>query len=221
MREKSGGAVTGALFTIARKLADVKPDILSKMRPLELTARIMGVSGDFVLPESEPGQLVSSDDEVGAMIPQQSLGPKRPRKLLWIAGGIGVTPFLSMLDFLTSSPHHDEWEITLILSTREPDVLLPLISAATSGQRTNFKRRVHLSLDVFSDKLIPGLDADVVLRRHVGRVPRVFFTGGSVVDLQEREVYLCGPESFEKAILAALLDANIDSRDVRREGFGY
>jgi len=217
MREKHGGAVTGALFAIARKLAGAKPELLSNTRLLELTVRIMGISGDFVLPEPEQS---IGDDELSITVPQKALTSKIPKKLLWIAGGIGMTPFLSMLSFVTSSLDDNDWDIALVLSTREPDILLPLISSAIAGKSA--KHRVHLSLDIFSDEQIPDLDADVVLRRHAGRVPRTFFAGAtSVIDLESREVYVCGPELFEKAVVAALADANIDPKDVRREGFGY
>ncbi len=46
------------------------------------------------------------------------------KRLALIASGIGVTPFLSMLGGVSG----DGWDIVLVLSTREPDVLFPLIA---------------------------------------------------------------------------------------------
>ncbi|KAJ6543677.1 hypothetical protein B0H10DRAFT_2134430, partial [Mycena sp. CBHHK59/15] len=79
MREKPGGAVTGTLLAIKRKLADVRPEARADARWLELRVGIVGVTGDFVLPEPD----------AGAMPPSLLVAMPR-RKLLWIAGGIGL-----------------------------------------------------------------------------------------------------------------------------------
>ncbi|KAJ6551081.1 hypothetical protein B0H10DRAFT_2126980, partial [Mycena sp. CBHHK59/15] len=79
MREKPGGAVTGPLLAIKRKLADVRPEARADARWLELRVGIVGVTGDFVLPEPD----------AGAMPPSLLVAMPR-RKLLWIAGGIGL-----------------------------------------------------------------------------------------------------------------------------------
>jgi hypothetical protein len=50
MREKPGGIVTGALFSILRKLSEVKPEALDDSRKLSLSVNIVGISGEFVLP---------------------------------------------------------------------------------------------------------------------------------------------------------------------------
>ncbi|KAK0243645.1 hypothetical protein EDD85DRAFT_784194 [Armillaria nabsnona] len=46
------------------------------------------------------------------------------KRVALFAGGIGVTPFLSMLGVISG----DGWDIVLVLSTREPDLLFPLIT---------------------------------------------------------------------------------------------
>lgn len=210
MREKPGGAVTGALFSVARKLLEFKPELLIDTRPLELSVRLVGISGDFILPEIKP-------------LPSL---PSLPKKMLWIAGGIGLTPFLSMLSALTNMENttDQKFDIALVLSTREPDVLLRLISQSLHGRSAGSP--LGLTLDVFSDRHIPDLDsrtvnwAGVVLRRHKGRMPPTFFTDSSI-GLEDREVYMCGPELFEMAVAGALAGAGLDSRKIRREGFGY
>ncbi|CAA7271302.1 unnamed protein product [Cyclocybe aegerita] len=84
MREKPGGTVTGALFTIARRLAQLKPEALVDSSVLGLRVDLVGISGDFVLPT-----------------PAAS-GSRTSPSLLWVAGGIGITPFLSMLAALSN-----------------------------------------------------------------------------------------------------------------------
>lgn len=203
MREKPGGGVTAPLFAIARKVQEVKPDILADSRPLELTVGVVGVTGDFILAPS-PTPLA-----------------KNVRRLLWIAGGIGLTPFLSMLSALTATPSTDigDWDIKFILATREPEILLPLVSAACRGKPSS----VRLTLDVLSNMSIPDSDIDgVAFRKHRGRLGGDFFVDpDGKSDCEGRDIYVCGSESFEKAALEALSRAGVEVTSVRREGFAY
>ncbi|KAJ7282591.1 hypothetical protein C8J57DRAFT_1055415 [Mycena rebaudengoi] len=216
IRHKPGGAVTGTLFAIAKKLSELKPEALSDSRPLELRVGIVGVTGDFTLPEVAKS---ISDDELGLTIP---LAPRAgpPTKLLWVAGGIGITPFLSMLKAIRSVDPYNalEWDIRLVVSTREPDVLVPLIQAA-AGKNVKDSPPINLALDVFTDKDVPELSENTILRRHMGRIPSDFFN--STVLNEKRLAYLCGPPEFEAAVLLALSEAGIRETEVKREGFEY
>ncbi|KAJ7467060.1 hypothetical protein FB451DRAFT_1137689 [Mycena latifolia] len=214
MREKPGGAVTGPLFAIARKLAELQPEMLADSSPLELRVGIVGVTGDFVLGlPSDAGPSASfSDAELGLTV---LLAVPSVRKMLWVAGGIGVTPFLSMLKVLHATTHNGtRWDIRFILATREPDVLLPLVDNALGAGVSP----VDLTLEVFTTNDVPDLRGGIVLRRHAGRMPREFFGTG---ELHEREVFLCGSPDFEKAALVALAEGGVPEGAVRREGFEY
>ncbi|KAG6916401.1 hypothetical protein DXG01_006980 [Tephrocybe rancida] len=195
MREKPGGAVTGALFSIARKLQAVRPTLLEDARPLALTVGLVGVSGEFVLPPT----------------PRYGM-----QKLLWLAGGIGVTPFVAMIRGLDPEA---KYNVHLVLSTREPEVLLPLLEEALLSHQHNAGST--FAFDVFSEKDVPDLknEKGVVLRKHRGRVARALIELDS--DVGEKEVYLCGPVAFEEAVLGILGDLGVDKARVRREGFGY
>ncbi|KAJ6507358.1 hypothetical protein C8R47DRAFT_1209265 [Mycena vitilis] len=208
MREKPGGAVTGPLFTIARKLAELKPDALVDSRPLQLRVGIVGVTGDFVLP-TDPGPSVS-DAELGLMVP---LTAPTTKKMLWVAGGIGLTPFLSMLKALGGS-NGTGCDIRFLLATREPEILVPLVASALGAGSSH----VRLTLEVFSQANIPEVAPGITLRRHVGRIPHDFF---NATQAQARHVYLCGSPGFEKAALAALRKGGVPESAVTREGFEY
>ncbi|KAK7001291.1 putative PNPOx domain-containing protein [Favolaschia claudopus] len=204
MREKQGGAVTGPV---------VKPEILGDSRPLELRVGIVGVTGDFVLPSSQSASTSAiSDTDLGLMVPLAADGPP-PKKMLWVAGGIGITPFLSMLKALS---HADDaairWDIRFLLATREPEILVPLVADALSAANGS-TANLDISLEVFSTKE----DEDT---EHAGRMPVDFFQTGSE-EMQGREVYLCGSPEFEKAALAALVRGRVVESAVKREGFEY
>ncbi|KAJ7592954.1 hypothetical protein C8J56DRAFT_779465 [Mycena floridula] len=190
IRHKPGGAVTTVLFSIAHRLAQLRPEALVDSRPLDLRLDLAGISGDFILPSS-------------------------PTKLLWIAGGIGITPFLSMLKAISSGEEGDQWDVEMVLATREPDLLLALLSDAIKGEH------VRLTLHVFSDAPIPDIQGMDTLHRHSGRVQPSFFSTKEL-DPKDRLVYLCGPEPFEKMAIDALVgNYGLDPNAIKREGFQY
>lgn len=197
MREKPGGVVTGALFAIARKLAQARPALLEDARELQLEVGLVGIAGEFVL--SPP------------------LQDPTPARLLWVAGGIGVTPFLAMIRGLGAGAY----DVQLVLATREPEVLLPLLREALLERDALL---LSLSVDVFCEGEVPDLDvAGVTLRRHTGRISVTAFeklemTGGA---LNTRAVYVCGPQPFESVTFDSLVALGVERKNIRKEGFAY
>jgi hypothetical protein len=225
MREVPGGTVTGALFSIARKLAEVKPSILDDSRPLSLGVSLIGITGDFVLPppSTDGPKPTVTDDELGLLASQVSLASisSVTKKALWVAGGIGITPFLAMLSGLEGSI--ETWDINLVVSTREPEVILPLIAAALPPTSHS-----HVYIDVFSEKPIPDLDGgahfdSTTLRRHTGRITPSIFAEleWTKAEPADRGVYVCGPVPFEKVVVDALLGLGVERGSIHREGFTY
>ncbi|KAK0243642.1 hypothetical protein EDD85DRAFT_804706 [Armillaria nabsnona] len=178
MREKPGGTATGALFSLARKIAEVRPELLGDMSPLSLTIPIIGVTGDFTLPRTS-------------------------KRLALFAGGIGVTPYLSML----GGVREDGWDIILVLSTREPGVLLPLIAKVAE----------KLVVRVFSDEAISKAENVAV---HQGRVTSRYLSDHKE-DWVGRDVFVCGPESYRESVIEGLVAAGVEKGTIRTEGFEY
>ncbi|KAF9222801.1 hypothetical protein BS17DRAFT_782595 [Gyrodon lividus] len=226
IRHKLGGTVTSALFSIAQKLGELHPELLKDSRPLQLSVPLVGIAGEFTL-QAKPRPLA----------PPPKARPTR--KLLWIAGGIGLTPFLAMLAGLREEEEEEEeevgvhvYDITLVLSTREPEVLLPLVMRAARGTDndagTSFRGNmtIHiLSPSPLTLSALPagqtrtGLTVDV--KPHTGRLSKDTFQRLGMEDLVERDVYVCGPADFEEVVLSALKVVGVDSDKVRREGFAY
>jgi ferredoxin-NADP reductase len=130
MREKPGGIVIGALFSILRKLTEARPEALDDTHELSLSVNIVGISGEFVLPT----------------LPNSLDAPNRPQ-LLWIAGGIGITPFLSMLSAISQSDPSGTlvpFEIHFVISE---STRLSLIPTALGEE----KMPPYLKLDIFSN----------------------------------------------------------------------
>ncbi|KAL5482684.1 hypothetical protein ACEPAI_9278 [Sanghuangporus weigelae] len=210
MREKPGGFVTGALFNLARHASAKMPAVLEDSRPLGLQVRLVGITGSFTLP---------FDRQIG----------QGGVKMFWLAGGIGITPYLSMLKYISSSAPTatTEYDVVLMLVTREPDVLLRLIRDSLAQVPTNL---LKLAMHIFSSSggSLRGKDefgSNVSVTIHRGR-PNFFGlkeeTSISLVpDAKDRYVYLCGPRGFEETVLVALSSAGVERGSVAREGFEY
>ncbi|KAH6915723.1 oxidoreductase FAD/NAD(P)-binding protein [Coprinopsis sp. MPI-PUGE-AT-0042] len=198
MKEKEGGIVTGALFRFAKRIEEEKID----PKKLDFRVGIVGVSGEFYLDTK------ASHDGVGT-----------PRKLLWAAGGIGVTPFVTMLRALATSSERT-WDIVFLLATREPEILIPLIQKAYGTVPPSLAR---VSLHVFTEKPVPEPTRDTGLEV-IARHPRlgVEWIEAEKEMLQGREAYVCGPAGFENLVIDALVsEVGLEKNKVRKEGFAY
>ncbi|KAF5390709.1 hypothetical protein D9757_002689 [Collybiopsis confluens] len=207
MREIPGGVVTGAIFNLARNVSKSRPELLSDTTGLGIRLGVVGVSGTFCLPTPE------EDAET---------------KLLWLAGGIGLTPFLSMLRSLRTN-NSRRWDIHMVLSTHDPEAFLPLLTEAaeipddkvkfhldvfvTGGSKKNSTNSNGLVQSVDTPDLFSNL-ANVLV--HNDRVDSKFLQGVDV----DRVVYLCGPKPFEKSILNGL-SGRIHSNRIEIEGFEH
>ncbi|KAF8428411.1 hypothetical protein L210DRAFT_3564313 [Boletus edulis BED1] len=223
IRHKPGGVVTSALFAITEQMGKFRPELLEDARPLQFSVPLVGVAGDFTLP-TEADACVSGQG--GGSSPCAGI-----RKWLWLAGGIGMTPFLAMLAGLREGHTND---IILVLSTREPDVLLALVTSALERKgdhvREHGRHQGTLSIHLFSRFPVSssssvatahGTVLAVEMTHHPGRLNEDTLRTLNIEDVQERQAYVCGSESFERAVLCALKQVGVDARKVRKEGFVY
>ncbi|EJT99802.1 hypothetical protein DACRYDRAFT_68677, partial [Dacryopinax primogenitus] len=133
IREVTAGLATHTLFEVARKLNG--PDLTGfvDLRSYNITAKLRSLGADHYARDPVPAA-------------------RGGRRLLWAGGGIGITPFLNMLDqvaqLVRASPGSGAWDIVLVASTREPDVILHLIwrslSSVHDAPTTDLKIAVHL-----------------------------------------------------------------------------
>jgi len=193
MRLKMGGLATGALFALARKLEEARPEMLEDMKLLGVKLRLNGIAGEFTIRPSS-------------------------RRFFWAAGGIGVTPFLSMLGYIAASPETaKEYDVHMVLSTREPDLLVELIKRSLGETELG-----SFVLDLFSNEAVSvEVPSGLMLRLHTGRLERSYFKRGRDLKAAERDVFVCGPARFEQMVIQGLADVGVATDKVMREGFGY
>lgn len=128
------------------------------------------------------------------------------RSLIMIAGGIGITPMLSMLRFMAD--RKDPREITLIWSNR-------------SRNHVVFAREFEdLETQLTAFRHVPIFTRNAESGNRAGRLNRAMLE--KVLHGRDRAaaVYVCGPPRMMKQIMADLKDLGFPARSIFTEAFG-
>ncbi|SCZ89032.1 BZ3500_MvSof-1268-A1-R1_Chr1-1g00906 [Microbotryum saponariae] len=202
MRRVAMGRVSSRFFSFGAywdsKLRDNKGTIVPGLK-----LPLLGVGGTFVL-------------------------PSKPTPLLLLAGGVGVTPFLAFLGELSRRKDPESsapvWDVDLVVSTREPKIMLDMIREAmpVSASTTSLRLRVLLCTSDSGETIDAAsahLPLTVKLEQHPGRLDGQVLQ--RIKKLADRKVYLCGPPSFESAALLALDRNGVKEVDVTRSSFAF
>ena len=151
--------------------------------PLGSEVEIGRITGDFILPED----------------------PSRP--LVFIAGGIGITPFISMLRFVkdTHAPH----KITLLYSNRNKE----------STAFLDELQRLPRDIDQFDPVLTMTADDTWSGEK---RTIDTQFVKDHVPELKSSLFMIAGPPGMGEAMATVLSQTGIDGKTVKVERFtGY
>jgi len=145
--------------------------------------------GDFL----QPGMPAVIGGPFGRFSHRKAAGPQ-----VWIAGGIGITPFLSWLRALDDHPPHGQ--VDFFYTSAGPDK--PYADEITELTGRNDMVRVH-----FIDSTSEGhLTADRVISA----------AGGSPGELS---VFLCGPTGMVRSLQSDLHSAGVPTRHIHHEYF--
>ncbi|GAC99324.1 oxidoreductase FAD-binding protein [Pseudozyma hubeiensis SY62] len=168
---------------------------------------VLGVGGDFVLPSQSQG-----------------------KKMLWVASGVGVTPFLSFLRSLIRSKR-EEMDITLVLAVRraEAAVMLGLVLSAAAAAGIPLvvgKFSVHvfsagLTEDAVGVAQTEGAAFDITVAIHDVRLTPDLLLSICGADAEKAEAWVCGPPSLETSVMQTLQQAGWSADKVHRESFAF
>ncbi len=174
---------------------------------LTVTTRMRDSAYKRVLGRLEPGAGVSIDGPFGSMI----LHNKVARAACFIAGGIGITPFMSMLRhaFKTESAHR----LMLIYSNRRPEDTAFLTELQDYARHNDRFQLVATMTDM--DKSSQSWSGETA------RIDAAFLARVSA-GLASPIFYVAGPPALVAGVRAELTTAGIDDDDIRSEDFsGY
>ena len=152
-----------------------------------------------------------SGDEIDFKGPDgKFVAPTKDAKLLWIAGGIGATPFISQLQsFLSESDLSRDIKLILGLRSLEEHPCMQLI-------RTAEQEMVNFSSNIVLSDVIPsgwsGKSGLIDLKLICDICP----------DYKERQIFVSGPEPMVDALKSRLLETGLDESMFHGDWFpGY
>jgi ferredoxin-NADP reductase len=144
-----------------------------------------------------PGTRVIAEGPYGAFTPSLS-----GRRVLLIAGGVGITPIRAMF---------------AALSTRLPDAIT-LVYRASHPRDVVFRRE----LDAIAADRGASVHYVIGSRERLGYDPLAAGELRSLVPgLHRYEAYVCGPTGMTEAAIASLRDAGIPRRRIHHESFHF
>ncbi|MFA5107284.1 MAG: FAD-dependent oxidoreductase [Patescibacteria group bacterium] len=158
------------------------------------------------LSQLQPGERVM----VGGPFGKFTYEPERDDASVFLAGGIGITPFLSMIQLATERGLSQR--LTLFYSVRS------LNDASYQNdlerwQQTNPNFKYFLA--VTNGQLRPPADNLIS-----GRLNRELLTKKLADDLWNRTYFLCGPPAFMSAMTAMLRSMGFSTKVIHSERFG-
>jgi|WetSurMetagenome_2_1015567.scaffolds.fasta_scaffold65068_4 glycine betaine catabolism B len=148
-------------------------------------AHIRGPSGSFVLPE-------------------------KPRKLGFLAGGIGITPIRSIFRYITDK--NQKWDIVLLYgnSTFEEIVF-----------RDEFEQITRMKPEVRVEHILSGPEFPSGWKGPKGYITKDLIAE-LIPDYQERLFYISGPPKMVVSLEEQILVLNLPREQVKRDSFtGY
>lgn len=127
-----------------------------------------------------------------------------------IGGGIGITPMLSMLNWIVN--HQPEREVWLFYGVRNSaEVIMEAHLLALAAQHPNFKLHICFSAP------LPG---DMMARdfHHRGRIDVALLR--TELPLKPFDFYICGPTPMMESLVDALEDWGVPDSRIHFEAFG-
>ncbi|MBB4937564.1 ferredoxin-NADP reductase [Streptosporangium album] len=166
-------------------------------RPDELRITVKDLGDQSrVLARLRPGTKVLAEGPYGAFTP----GRHRGRKVLLIAGGVGITPVRALFESIPAAPG----DLTLLYRARATGDLV-----------------FRTELEAISTHRGATLHYCVGPRSEIGDPFTPETLAGLVPGLADHEVYVCGPSGMTGGVVSALRAAGVPNRRIRHESFEF
>lgn len=135
----------------------------------------------------------------------------RDRKMVLIAGGIGITPFMSMIQYATNNKLTND--ITLIYNCSNQNDI-PFFDQLIEIQERNPHFKIIFTI---SNGPINRLANQNV---HSGRITSEVINTAVDNQYDEKTYFICGPSGFMDAMTSILYDKGVSEEKVMTETFG-
>ncbi|XEY17198.1 hybrid-cluster NAD(P)-dependent oxidoreductase [Azospirillum sp. HJ39] len=182
----------------------------SAARPHRLSITVKRVPGgpvsNWLHDTLKPGDTIRAVGPLGEFTPGDS---RSHRKFLFLSGGSGITPLMSMTR--TFDDLGDDHDIVFVHAARTPaDIVFRRELDALTGPGRRL-RVAHVCESIGTEAHWAGFTGRLSLP----------MLGLIAPDFREREVYVCGPGPFMKAVRAFLEEGGFDMSRYRQESFNF
>ncbi|CBS89065.1 hybrid-cluster NAD(P)-dependent oxidoreductase [Azospirillum lipoferum] len=182
----------------------------SAARPHRLSITVKRVPGgpvsNWLHDTLKPGDTIRAVGPLGEFTPGES---EKPRKFLFLSGGSGVTPLMSMTR--TFDDLGEDHDIVFVHAARTPaDIVFRRELDALTGPG----RRLRVA------HVCEGIGTEAHWAGFTGRLSLPML-GLIAPDFMEREVYVCGPGPFMKAVRSFLEGGGFDMSRYHQESFNF
>jgi ferredoxin-NADP reductase len=154
--------------------------------------------------------------EVGAQVQLQgpygdfAIDPAQDKNIIMLAGGIGITPFVSMIRYMTETKQPTP--MTLVYGCRSQSDI-PFYQELVDLQKINQNLRVILFVNDGNITSQPGIS---ILP---GRVDQAVLSKLTNQRYNNFTYFICGPDSFRNSLEGALEQQQVDPSRVLTESF--
>jgi predicted ferric reductase len=152
-------------------------------------------SGDYTsqLPKLTPGALVKIEGGYGKFTYTEYFNKKQ----IWIAGGIGITPYMAMIKDLKNNP---EYKVNLIYSINDKNEVI--------YQEILEQKR----------KELPNFDYQIYESNKSGRITATW-CATKIPNIQEFEIFLCGPKKMMTDLRIQFRSLGVRNSHIHSEEF--
>ncbi len=196
-----GGQFVMVRFLTKGLWAQEHPFSLSMMpsgQHIRLTIRQLG---DFTnqVPFIKAGTKVMVSGPYGAFTHER----QTTNKVLYIAGGIGITPIRAMLEERSRWPHHEDVVLLYGNRTLKDTVFLKELTTLASQLKMPF-------LNILSEQKNYKGETGYIDKDKIARL---------VPDVAKRDIFLCGPPPMMAIIRASLIELGVPEQRINYERF--
>jgi ferredoxin-NADP reductase len=161
------------------------------------------------------GRSITAHGPHGNFSVLNSLVDQEKPKIALFAAGVGITPLMSMLEYVIGSKQ--ACDVVLINRVHSMRSLIFAQQLSTLQPASNqIIRQITVSSDLQGNwNASLGLSKDASVK-----VMSPESLTSLVPDILERDIYLCGPDSFKDSVFASLRFLNADPKRFSSESFG-
>ncbi|SFG54726.1 pyridoxamine 5'-phosphate oxidase family protein [Sulfitobacter dubius] len=204
-----------------------------KRKPGGLMSNVLHDSADQLLAQALPIQFKGMGAGFTCFSGDAGEGyPKFPEKMLWVAGGVGITPFMAMWDGIQklamAHPQKQPIDIVLLFSGRDDDIAVLHHFVLQKCSELDPLRLQIVAFQSAGENLLAGESAWNELRetfagQSLERKARRMQPEDvkAVAHLGMRDVYMCGPDAMMNSVEAVLDELSIEETRRHRETFVF